>query len=144
MTNDKKLLEGQTVRLTAITKDDLPRFVEWFADMELRRYLGGISMPIRQEDEDDWYEAQRKNPTQQNFAIRTLNATPWRYWRYPRGVTEQRKNFLYSGPTEFHNVSSCEPALQFKADPVVEQSKEKRAPTVQAAAAEEPAEGAGT
>ena len=58
-----------------------------------------------------------------NFAIRTLNRVPWRYWRYPRGVNAAPKNFLYSGHTEFRNVSSCEPALQFKAEPVGEPSK---------------------
>jgi hypothetical protein len=79
-----------------------------------------------------------------NFAIRTLNATPWRYWRYPRGVTEQRKNFLYSGHSDFRNVSSCEPKLQFKADPVIEDSHAKSAQPARMAGAKEPAEGAGT
>jgi len=51
-----------------------------------------------------------------NFALRQLNAMPWRYWRYPRGAAAQRKTFLYSGYTEFRNVSSCEPELQYKAD----------------------------
>jgi len=76
-----------------------------------------------------------------NFAIRTLSAIPWRYWRYPRGVTAQRDNFLYSGKTEFRNVSSCEPTLQYKADPVME---EQHAKVVRAAPPEEPVERAGS
>jgi hypothetical protein len=53
-----------------------------------------------------------------NFALRQLNAMPWRYWRYPRGAAANRKSFLYSGHTKFRNVSSCEPELQYKAEPV--------------------------
>ena len=52
-----------------------------------------------------------------NFALRQLNAMPWRYWRYPRGAAALRKSFLYSGYSEFRNVSSSDPELQYKAEP---------------------------
>jgi RimJ/RimL family protein N-acetyltransferase len=73
MGNDRRLLAGQKVRLTAITKDDLPLFVEWFGNIELRRYLGGVTMPVRLEEEESWYEQQRKSSDVHNFAIRTLD-----------------------------------------------------------------------
>ena len=66
------LLAGEKVHLTAITKEDLPHFVEWFASMEFRRFLGGIAMPFTLEDETAWYESQRKAKDAYNFAIRTL------------------------------------------------------------------------
>ena len=66
------LLEGEKVRLTALHKTDLPQFVEWFANIEFRRNLGGIAMPFRPEDEDAWFEAQRKAEDTCNFAIRLL------------------------------------------------------------------------
>jgi ribosomal-protein-alanine N-acetyltransferase len=67
------LLEGELVRLTAITREDLSLFTEWFANIEFRRFLALIAMPFTLEDEEGWYEAQRKDPDTINFAIRTLD-----------------------------------------------------------------------
>lgn len=67
------LLEGELVQLTAITREDLPLFTEWFANIEFRRFLALIAMPFTLEDEQDWFEFQRKDPDTINFAIRTLD-----------------------------------------------------------------------
>lgn len=67
------LLEGELVRLTAITREDVPLFTEWFANMEFRRYLEMLAMPFTLEDEYDWYEFQRTDPDSITFAIRTLD-----------------------------------------------------------------------
>ena len=69
-----ELLQGERVYLDAITKDDLPDYVKWFADMEFQRFLNpGIVFPFSAEDEEDWYEIQRKERQQgksYSFAIR--------------------------------------------------------------------------
>jgi RimJ/RimL family protein N-acetyltransferase len=50
---------GERIRLRAVEREDLPRFVEWFHDPEVR---AGISlfMPMSLVEEEQWYEGMLK------------------------------------------------------------------------------------
>jgi RimJ/RimL family protein N-acetyltransferase len=63
------MIAGQRVRLRRIERADLPRFVEWLNDPELRDHLAAI-YPVSQAQEEQWFESiLRQEPTQQPFAI---------------------------------------------------------------------------
>jgi diamine N-acetyltransferase len=47
--------EGERVRLRPIERDDLPRFVEWFSDPEVRRHLD-LYLPFSLAQEERWFE----------------------------------------------------------------------------------------
>ena len=46
---------GEKVRLRPIERDDLPRFVEWFGDPEVRRHLL-LYLPFSLAQEERWFE----------------------------------------------------------------------------------------
>jgi RimJ/RimL family protein N-acetyltransferase len=46
---------GENVRLRPIERQDLPRYVEWFGDPEVRRHLT-IYLPFSLGQEERWYE----------------------------------------------------------------------------------------
>lgn len=65
-----KLLQGEMVYLDAITRDDVPLFGKWFADLELLSYLWTMPLvPQTEEDEMEWFERMRKG-NEFTFAIR--------------------------------------------------------------------------
>ncbi len=49
------MIEGEKVRLRPIEREDLPRFVRWFADPEVRRHLV-VYLPFSLAQEERWYE----------------------------------------------------------------------------------------
>lgn len=49
------MIVGEKVRLRPIERDDLPRFVEWFSDPEVRRYLL-VYLPFSLAQEERWFE----------------------------------------------------------------------------------------
>lgn len=49
------MIVGGKVRLRPIKREDLPCYVEWFADPEVRRYLA-VYMPFSLTQEERWYE----------------------------------------------------------------------------------------
>ncbi len=49
------MIVGKKVRLRPIERDDLPRFVEWFGDPEVRRHLA-IYLPFSLAQEERWFE----------------------------------------------------------------------------------------
>ncbi len=49
------MIPGEKVRLRPIERDDLPRYVEWFSDPEVRRYLI-IYLPFSLTQEERWFE----------------------------------------------------------------------------------------
>lgn len=70
----KDLLDGEMVRLTAITKDDLPQLTVWFGDVGFQRLLRADRVfPLTLQDEEEWFESARKNSNAANFAVRALD-----------------------------------------------------------------------
>ncbi|NPV07934.1 MAG: GNAT family N-acetyltransferase [Anaerolineae bacterium] len=64
-------MQGSLVRLRPVTREDLPRYVEWIADPEVRRHLN-FYRPLSLEDEEHWFERLRGDGGQEVFAIETL------------------------------------------------------------------------
>jgi len=68
----ESILEGQRVRLRPVQPGDLPKFAEWLADPEVRRWLAAIPETPTLQDEVEWYEDSRANPDNVLWAIETL------------------------------------------------------------------------
>lgn len=49
------MIRGKKSYLRPIEREDLPRYVRWFADPEIRRHLA-IYLPYSQRQEEIWYE----------------------------------------------------------------------------------------
>jgi RimJ/RimL family protein N-acetyltransferase len=62
------MILGQRIRLRPIEKDDLPRYVKWFSDPDLRGYLAK-HLPIGQAQEEKWFE--------QSLANKDRNTQSW-------------------------------------------------------------------
>jgi diamine N-acetyltransferase len=59
------MIYGERIRLRAVEKDDLPFFVKWLNDPEVRQ---GILLynPISQTEEDGWYERMLTRPVDEH------------------------------------------------------------------------------
>ena len=50
------MIVGKKVRLRSIERDDLPRYVEWFGDPEVRHHLL-VWLPFSLAQEERWFES---------------------------------------------------------------------------------------
>ncbi|MFQ6057284.1 MAG: GNAT family N-acetyltransferase [Anaerolineae bacterium] len=64
------MIQGKKVRLRAIEREDIPRFVRWLNDQELVRYLARY-MPLSKAEEERWFERQLEDESGRVFAIET-------------------------------------------------------------------------
>ncbi len=72
------MLYGKRIRLRGNERSDLPKFVEWLNDPEVRRYLS-MSMPISQATEEQWFEKMLKRPPEeQMLGIEIKDGEGWR------------------------------------------------------------------
>jgi RimJ/RimL family protein N-acetyltransferase len=67
----ESIITGEKVRLRPLDEGDLPRFVEWFADDEVTRWLSDINEPPTLEEEYEWYDGRRSDPDSVMWAIET-------------------------------------------------------------------------
>lgn len=67
----ESVLAGQTVRLRPVEERDLPHFVRWLADPEVRRWLGAVDSAPTLDEEYEWYEGKRGDPDNILWAIET-------------------------------------------------------------------------
>lgn len=66
------MLEGELVKLVAVEREHLPTFKRFFNDYELVRLLAPYGIwPLSAEDEQEWYERQRKDESSLSCAILT-------------------------------------------------------------------------
>ena len=70
------MLIGSRVRLRAIERDDLPRFVAWLNDPEVRRTLV-LFAPMSLAAEEAWYQGLAGDPSRHVFAIDAKGADEW-------------------------------------------------------------------
>ena len=85
------MILGQRIRLRPVEKDDLPRFVKWFSDPEVRAYLA-IYMPFSQGQEERWYE-------------RNLTASDAQAWAIDAQPADMAVGpWLHIGSCGFHNL----------------------------------------
>jgi RimJ/RimL family protein N-acetyltransferase len=62
------MILGQRIRLRPIEKDDLPRYVKWFSDPDLRAHVAQ-HLPLGQAQEEQWYERNLGSGDTQAWAI---------------------------------------------------------------------------
>ena len=68
------MILGEKVRLRPIERSDLPRYVAWFGDPEVRRHLA-IYLPFSLAQEERWFDGLLERLAQQSdvvFAVETL------------------------------------------------------------------------
>lgn len=71
------MIYGERVRLRAIEREDLPRYVAWFNDPEVRQNLD-IFLPMSQAEEERWYEGiLKKDPSERPLAIDAREGKNW-------------------------------------------------------------------
>jgi len=68
------MLFGEKVRLRAIERDDIPRFVKWLNDPEVKQYLT-MFWPLSHAEEERWFEKQLDDQNSRVFAIETEDGT---------------------------------------------------------------------
>lgn len=69
---------GKRIRLRRDERGDLPDFVCWLNDPQVRRFIS-LNLPISQSNEDGWFEAMLKRPPEeQPFAIEIRDQDAWR------------------------------------------------------------------
>ena len=65
-------IPGKAIRLRAIERSDIPAFVRWFNDPEVRQYLD-VYIPMSQAQEERWFEAQLADSGNRILGIETLD-----------------------------------------------------------------------
>jgi diamine N-acetyltransferase len=68
------VIAGEKVRLRPIERDDLPRYVAWFADPEVRRHLA-IYLPFSLTQEERWFEELQGRLERQEALILAIETT---------------------------------------------------------------------
>jgi UDP-4-amino-4,6-dideoxy-N-acetyl-beta-L-altrosamine N-acetyltransferase len=64
------MIYGAITRLRRIERDDIPTFVRWFADPDVREFLL-INRPISIAEEEQWFAQQLQSQNAELFAIET-------------------------------------------------------------------------
>jgi RimJ/RimL family protein N-acetyltransferase len=73
------MILGEQVRLRAIERDDLPRFVEWLNHPEVRRGLARYQ-PLSLAEEERWFEAVLQAPPEERpFSIDVRQGEGWQH-----------------------------------------------------------------
>lgn len=92
------MIQAGAVRLRAIERGDIPRFVHWLNDPEVTEFLL-MSFPLSAEMEEKWYEKQLQNDPGdgQVLAIEVLVGDNW----------------LHIGNTGLHNVNQISRYAEF-------------------------------
>ncbi len=70
------MIYGERVRLRAVERSDLPTFVRWFNDPEVRQYLD-IYEPISTEGEEQWFEDLQKRQDVRVYALEARVGEEW-------------------------------------------------------------------
>ena len=72
------MIQGENVRLRAIERDDIPRFLRWMNDREVTQYLL-INSPLSKAMEEKWFDRQVDIPIHQGqvLAIEVMAGDIW-------------------------------------------------------------------
>lgn len=72
------MIYGDRLRLRAIERADLPSFVQWLNDPQVRLHLGS-DLPISQASEEVWFENVLKDPPEERpLAIEVQEGDSWK------------------------------------------------------------------
>jgi len=70
------MIIGERIRLRAIERDDIPTFLRWFNDPEVRQFLT-MYEPMSRAKEERWFEAQLEARDDYLFAIEAPAGDGW-------------------------------------------------------------------
>jgi len=71
------LIYGKRIRLRHAERDDLPRFVAWLNDPEVRQGLA-LFLPLSQPEEEQWFEKTLQRPAEERpFTIEARQEHSW-------------------------------------------------------------------
>lgn len=92
------MLVGNQVRLRAIEREDIPRFLRWMNDREVTQFLL-IHSPLSYAMEEKWFERQAAMPPEEGqvMAIEVLKGDEW----------------VHIGNTGLHNVDHIARSAEF-------------------------------
>jgi len=100
------MIYGQKTRLRRVERDDIPTFVRWFTDPEVREFLT-IYQPFSTAEEEKWFEAQLDDRDSEMFAIETadgvhigniaLHNVNWQYRHAGLGIVIGEKEYWGKG-----------------------------------------------
>jgi RimJ/RimL family protein N-acetyltransferase len=65
---EAEVIYGERIRLRAVERSDIPNFVRWFNDPEVRRYLL-IYAPISGAQEEQWFEQMLEQQGKEQFVF---------------------------------------------------------------------------
>ena len=85
------MIYGERIRLRRNERSDIPKFVEWLNDPQVRRYLL-VDLPISQANEEQWFEKMVKLPANE----RTWSDSPIRGLEVPPACAKHLGNSLIS------------------------------------------------
>jgi RimJ/RimL family protein N-acetyltransferase len=66
-----EMIVGERVRLRPVERDDLPHFVEWFGDPEVRRHLD-LYLPFSMAQEERWFESLQERLDNEEAVMLTI------------------------------------------------------------------------
>lgn len=70
------MLYGNRIRLRAIEREDIPTFVRWFNDPEVRQHIQ-MYEPLSRAQEEKWFQAQLERKDEFVFAVEALAEGAW-------------------------------------------------------------------
>ena len=70
------MLIGERVRLRAPEQEDIPTFLRWYNDPEVRQYLL-MYAPLSKADEERWFETQLAADDQYVFVVEVRESREW-------------------------------------------------------------------
>ena len=71
------MILGRKIRLRAIEREDLPRFVQWFNDPQVRESLN-LFLPMSHVEEERWFEGlSDRDPMEKPFALDIRQGEAW-------------------------------------------------------------------
>jgi diamine N-acetyltransferase len=71
------MIYARRIRLRAAEREDIPRFVAWLNDPEVRQFLL-LNLPMSQADEEGWFDQMLKSPPPEHvLVIEALTEDGW-------------------------------------------------------------------
>lgn len=100
------MIYGEKTRLRRIERKDIPTFVRWFNDPEVRDFLT-MYRPISTAEEEKWFEGHLEDQSSELFAVETadgvhignigLHDINWQYRQVALGIVIGEKEYWGKG-----------------------------------------------
>jgi len=100
------MIYGEKTRLRRVEREDIPTFVRWFNDPEVREYLA-VYQPFSTAKEEKWFEGQLEDSASELYAIETgdgvhignigLHSINWRERNTELGIIIGEKEYWGQG-----------------------------------------------